>query len=140
MRRPFAAVGALALAALATWLVSCKSNSYTTQPTPSGELASTTLAAGAGAYPHTFHTLGTFRYKCTIHPSCTSLQGTVTVVSAGTPIASDVTAITFSGGSVGGPYGGGTCSSLSDPRDTVHVGETVTWTNASPLPHTVTSY
>jgi hypothetical protein len=135
MRRILALACAVALVSVTLWLVSCKSNSYTTQPV-TGELGSPQLAASSGAYAHTFNTVGTFRYKCMIHPTCTSLQGVVTVVGAGVGIKDDVQAITFSGGTV---YGG-TCSMLSNTADSVHVGETVTWTNASPLPHTVSSY
>jgi len=146
MRRPFALAYAFAFAALPLLLASCGggTKAYTTQPPiTGGELGSTALTPGTGNYAHTFNTAGTFRYKCTIHPTCTTLQGKVTVVAAATPIqpADDVSAITFSGGSAGDPYGAGaTCSALSNTADSVHVGDTVTWTNTSPLPHTVTSY
>jgi len=50
-----------------------------------------------------------------------------------------VLAISITGGSAGGPYSGPTCSALSNQADSVVVGDQVTWTNSSPLPHTVTS-
>ena len=106
------------------------------QPVP-GELNGSLPGTG-NQYVHAFSTAGTFNYKCTIHPSCGSLQGTIVVIALGGTIQNHVLAITQSGGS-SGPYGG-SCSSLSLQRDTVFVGEQVTWTNDSPLPHTVTSY
>jgi plastocyanin len=87
-------------------------------------------------YMHTFAKAGTFNYKCTIHPSCASLAGTIVVLAPGSPIQNRVLSISQSGGS-GGAYG--TCSSLSTQSDSVFVGDQVTWTNNSPLPHTVTS-
>jgi|SRR5215471_7290254 len=94
------------------------------------------LPASGGGYSHMFNTAGTFNYHCTIHPSCTGLAGTIVVVPAGTGIQNRVLAIAQSGGS-GGVYG--TCSTLSVSRDSVHVGDTVTWTNNSPVQHTVVS-
>ena len=116
--------------AVAVFLTSC--NDHKTNPVL-GELSGSVATAGS-QYAHTFNTVGAFRYKCTIHPSCTSLQGTIHVVSLATPTDNDVTAISFTGGSVT------TCSSLSVQTDSVHVGETITWTNNSPLPHNVTSF
>ena len=119
-------------------LSSCSdSNSPTTPSGGSGELSGN-LPTNGSQFAHTFAKTGSFNYKCTIHPSCTSLQGTIVVVDSGTVIQNKVLAITQSGGS-SGPYGT-TCSSLSLQRDTVLVGEQVTWTNTSPLPHTITSY
>ena len=89
-------------------------------------------------YLHTFANAGTFNYQCTIHPSCTSLQGTIVVVSASVPIRSRVLGISIDGGS-SGPYGS-TCSALSLKVDTVRVGDQVAWTNNSSLPHNVTSH
>jgi plastocyanin len=141
MRKSFAIAGVCVLASFALFLSSCKGGGYgTMQPAPTGgELGSAVLPASGGNYSHTFNTVGTFHYKCTIHPSCTTLQGTVYVVSAATPIlaANDVHAISFSGGSAG-MYS--VCSALSNQADSVHVGEAITWTNSSPLPHTVTSF
>ena len=94
------------------------------------------LAPTGGSYAHMFNTAGTFNYHCTIHPSCTGLAGTIVVVAAATGIQNRQLAISQSGGS-GGVYG--TCSALSVSRDTVHVGDTVTWTNNSPVQHTVVS-
>ena len=137
------AVGVWLSAAL---IASCKNNS--TSPTygnPGGggggggggalELNGN-LASGGGSYSHTFGTAGTFNYHCSIHPSCTSLAGKIVVVAPGTAIRNSTLAISQSGGS-GGPYA--TCSALSVSSDTVHVGDTVTWTNSSPFPHTVVS-
>jgi hypothetical protein len=130
MRKPSIAAIALGALFVAGILTSC--NDHKTNPTV-GELGGSVPGAGS-QYAHMFNTAGTFHYKCTIHPSCTSLQGTVFVVPVSTPIENDVAAISFTGGSVS------TCSSLSVQIDSVHVGETVTWTNNSPLPHTVTSF
>jgi len=113
-------------------------------------MAPTTSGGGGGAgelngslpttgsqYAHTFASAGVFNYKCTIHPTCASLAGTIVVLAPGGVIQNRVLAITQSGGS-SGPYGS-TCASLSLQRDSVFVGDQVTWTNNSPLPHTVTS-
>jgi len=131
----FALVVTLALAA-----ASCggKSSSYTTNPPPAGELSGSLPTTGA-QYAHTFTHTGAFSYFCTIHSGCGSLAGTVTVVSAATPTMNRVLAISITGGSAGGPYSGPTCSALSNQADSVVVGDQVTWTNSSPLPHTVTS-
>ena len=89
------------------------------------------LPASGGGYSHMFNTAGAFNYHCTLHPSCASLAGTIVVVAAGTAIQNRVLAISQNGGVY--------CSSLSVPRDTVQVGDTVTWTNNSALQHTVVS-
>jgi hypothetical protein len=119
-------------------LLSCSSNSSnpTTPGTGTGELNGS-LATTGSHFAHVFTKTGTFNYKCSIHPSCTSLAGTIVVVDSGTVIVNHVLAIQQTGGS-SGPYGS-SCSSLSLQRDTVLVGEQITWTNNSPLPHTVTS-
>ena len=126
---------ALGLACLA----SCsKSNStYPVTPNPVGtaELNGNMPSTG-NQYMHTFAKAGRFNYQCTIHPSCASLAGTIVVLAPGSPIQNRVLSISQSGGS-GGAYG--TCSSLSTQSDSVFVGDQVTWTNNSPLPHTVTS-
>jgi len=128
-------IAAVAVTALLTVGLLSSCHDKHTNPTVALELNGSLTALG-GAYAHTFNTAGSFHYHCTIHPSCTSLQGTVTVVSAATPIvpADHVTAIQFTGGSVS------SCSALTNQADSVQVGEVVTWTNNSPLPHTVTSF
>jgi len=137
MRKSVFAASAIAAVLLAGWLVSCKSG-YSTKPiTVTGELNSGTIVASGGAFPHTFNTLGSFRYKCLIHPTCAALQGKVVVVSAGALIPTSTLSLNYTGGSAGA-YA--VCSTLSQPDDTVHVGDTVTWTNNSPLPHTVSTY
>jgi len=135
MRKSVFAASAIAAVLIIGALVSCKSS---TKPvTVTGELNSGTIGASGGVFLHTFATLGSFRYKCVIHPSCTSLQGTIVVVSAGALIPTSTLSLNYTGGS-SGTYS--VCSSLSQPADTVHVGDTVTWTNNSPLPHTVSTY
>jgi hypothetical protein len=135
--------GALALCLLAAWLLSCSKNNPTspTNPNnpnnPGGSELNGSLASTGSQYAHTFANAGTFNYKCTIHPTCSSLAGTIVVIAPGGAIQNRVLSITQSGGS-SGPYGS-TCSSLSLQRDSVFVGDMVTWTNNSPLPHTVTS-
>ena len=142
MRRQITAALAVAAvvvtaALLAGGLVSCK-NSYGTNPQPvTGELNSGTIAGSGGAFGHMFSTAGSFRYKCNIHPSCVSLQGVIVVVSPSTLIPTKTLSLNYTGGS-SGTYA--VCSTLSQPTDSVHVGDTVTWTNNSPLPHTVSTY
>jgi len=128
---------------LAALLASCKSNSSSPGYGNTGggggggtlELNGN-LPASGNTYSHMFNTAGTFNYHCTIHPSCAGLAGAIVVVAAGTGIQNSTLAISQSGGS-SGTYA--TCSALSVSRDTVHVGDTVTWTNNSPVPHTVVS-
>jgi hypothetical protein len=126
---------ALALLLATVWLISCNKNPSSPAPPPA-ELSGS-LAPGA-SYLHTFTKAGTFNYRCSVHPSCGGLTGTIVVIAPGGTIRNHVLAITQSGGS-SDPYTGGTCSSVSLQRDTVFVGDTVSWTNNSPLPHTVTS-
>ena len=127
----------LALCLAAAWLLSCSKSSSTTPTNPGGVVElNGSLATTGSQYAHTFANAGTFNYKCTIHPSCTSLAGTVVVLAPGGAIQNRVLSITQSGGS-SGAYG--SCASLSLQRDSVFVGDQVTWTNNSPLPHTVTS-
>ena len=128
---------ALALGLAAVWLLSCSKKNPASPAPPTGVLNGS-LAAGGGTYAHTFTTAGSFNYHCSVHPGCGGLSGTIVVIPAGGTISNPVLAITQSGGS-SDPYTGGTCSSISLQRDTVFVGDTVTWTNNSPLPHTVTS-
>lgn len=134
------AVGVCLSAAL---LASCSKNSstspgYGTTGGGGGNNAlelNGSLTASGGSYAHMFNTAGTFNYHCTIHPTCTGLAGTIVVVAPGTGILNKTLAISQSGG--GGVYA--TCSALSVSRDTVQVGDTVTWTNNSPVQHTVVS-
>jgi hypothetical protein len=126
--------GVAAILLAAVGLSSCKGS---TKPMGgSGELNGT-LSAGGGQYAHTFTTAGSFNYHCTIHPGCAGLAGTIVVVPQGGVIQNRVLAITQSGGSSG--LYGSTCSALSLQRDSVFVGDQVTWTNSSPFEHTVTS-
>jgi plastocyanin len=136
----WAVVCGLALAALA--VVSCTKKTTPMSPAPinaplelNGSLSTT-----SSQYMHTFTTAGAFNYECTVHPSCASLMGTIVVVADSIPIATahHDQSITLDGGS-SGPYGS-TCSALSVQLDSVHVGEQVTWTNNSTLPHTVVSH
>ena len=127
----------------AAMIASCKSNSTSPGYGNTGGGGGTAalelngnLASGGGSYSHMFNTAGTFNYHCSIHPGCASLAGKVVVVAAGTGILNRALAISQSGGS-GGAYPA--CSALSVPNDTVHVGDTVTWTNNSPVQHTVVS-
>ena len=125
---------AFAVCLLAAWLVACNKKDNPVSPPPPGELNGS-LAGGGGTFSHTFASAGTFNYHCSIHPSCTSLAGSIVVVAPGTPIQNRVLSISQSGG--GGIYP--SCSTLSVSRDTVQVGDSVTWTNSSPYQHTVVS-
>jgi plastocyanin len=133
---------ALAVCLMTVWLAACTKSSSPTPPTGGGgapvELSGN-LAAGVGTYAHTFNAPGTFNYHCTIHPGCGGLAGTIVVVDPATAIQHRVLAISQSGGSAGVYGSPGTCSALSVSRDTVHTGDTVTWTNNSPLSHNVVS-
>lgn len=111
---------------------------YVTQQ--QGAELSGSLSTTGAQYQHTFASAGTFNYYCSVHPSCASLNGRIVVVAAGVSIENRVLALSLTGGSAGGPYGGATCSALSLAVDSVHVGDQVTWTNSSPLPHTVVSH
>jgi plastocyanin len=108
-----------------------------TKPGTTGGELNGSLPSTGSQYAHTFANAGTFNYKCTIHPTCASLAGTIVVLAPGGVIQNRVLGITQSGGS-SGPYGS-TCASFSLQLDSVLVGDKVTWTNNSPLPHTVTS-
>jgi hypothetical protein len=136
MSKPLLALLFVCALLLTAWLVSCKDSSPTYPGGTTGELGGS-LATGGGQYAHKFNTAGSFNYHCAIHPSCTSLAGKVVVVAAAGTIQNRVLGITQSGGT-SGPYGG-SCSALSLQLDSVHVGDTVTWTNNSPFAHTVTS-
>ena len=143
MSRSSAALSlALAAGLLTAWLASCKSND-TTSPGYGGGGGGATpelngnLPTTGSTYSHTFATAGSFGYHCSVHPSCALLMGTIVVVAPGTGIKDRILAISQDGGS-GGPYG--SCSALSVQRDTVYVGDTITWTNNSPVAHTVVSH
>ena len=125
------------LCLVASSLLSCSDSNPTTPPSGGSSELNGNLPTTGSHYSHTFAKTGSFNYKCSIHPSCASLAGTIVVVDSGTVITNKVLAITQTGGS-SGPYGS-SCSSLSLQRDTVLVGDQVTWTNNSPLPHTVVS-
>jgi hypothetical protein len=126
---------------VAAWFSSCSkssSTSYPTDPGAGGGELNGSLPSTGSQYAHTFANAGTFNYFCSIHPTCQSLVGTIVVIAPGGAIQNRVLGIAQSGGS-SGTYGS-TCASLSLQRDTVFVGDQVTWTNNSPLPHTVTSH
>lgn len=130
------ALSAVLLAASLVAVAGCNSKSNPTAPARGGELNGSLPNIGS-QYAHTFAAAGTFNYYCTIHPSCASLAGTIVVLAPGGVIQNRVLSISQSGGS-SGPYGS-TCAGLSLQRDSVFVGDQVTWTNNSALPHTVTS-
>lgn len=136
LKKHSALPGALAVCLLAASLHSCSKSNPTSPPPPAGELSGSLPNTG-NQYAHTFTKAGTFNYKCSIHPTCSSLTGKIVVLAPGAAIQNRVLAISQSGGS-SGPYGS-SCSSLSLQVDSVLVGDQITWTNNSPLPHTVTS-
>src|SRR5439155_2665101 len=72
--------GALAICLVAAVLLSCSKSNPTTPPTGGGELNGS-LASSGGQYAHTFANAGTFNYRCTIHPSCSSLAGKIVVLA-----------------------------------------------------------
>src|SRR5690348_6192795 len=82
----------------AALIVSCKSNSTSpgygnTGGGGGGALElNGSLSASGGVYSHQFNTAGTFNYKCTIHPGCASLMGTIVTVAPGTGILNKVLA------------------------------------------------
>ena len=133
-------LAATALCLVSACLLSCAKQSSPTNPVGGsgggGELNGS-LATTGSQYAHTFTKVGTFNYRCSVHPTCAGLTGTIVVLAAGGAIQNCVLSITQSGGS-SGTYGS-TCAGLSLQRDTVFVGNVVTWTNNSPFPHTVTS-
>src|SRR5947209_10391552 len=89
--------GALALCLVAAWIVSCsKSNptkSYPTNPGGGGGELNGSLASTGSQYAHTFANAGTFNYKCTIHPTCSSLAGAIVVLAPGGAIQNRVLSI-----------------------------------------------
>lgn len=132
----------LAVVVSGVLLVSCKGGggytTTTTRPPANGELSGN-LATTGSHYAHTFAAVGTYPYYCSLHPSCTGLAGTMVVVAGGTLIQHRLLEIAQTGGGVDA-YGYATCASLSVSADTVLVGDEVTWTNNSPVPHNVTSH
>ena len=130
------AIPALLLAFSLVAVVGCNGKSNPAAPKGGGELNGNLPSTGS-QYAHTFASAGAFNYYCAIHPSCASLAGTIVVLAPGGVIQNRVLSISQAGGS-SGPYGA-TCAGLSLQRDSVFVGDQVTWTNNSPLPHTVTS-
>ena len=116
----------LVLAPLAI-LTSCYGSS---NPGSGSVLDSGTLGTG-GRYAKKFDQAGSFPYHCAVHPGCAGLKGRVVVVDA---------SVTLGGSTLGISQGdGGSCFTLSAALDSVHVGETVTWTNNSVANHTITS-
>jgi plastocyanin len=89
--------------------------------------------SGGSMFSHAFGTAGIYTYKCTIHPTCGGLMGTMTVVPAEVTIQPGNHSLSISIGTGGG------CYLLSPQVDSVHVGELVTWNNNTAVPHTVTS-
>jgi len=75
----------LGLSLVAAWLFSCSKKDNPATPGASGELNGSLPSTGS-QYAHTFNSAGTFNYKCTIHPSCASLAGTIVVLSPGSVI------------------------------------------------------
>lgn len=121
----------LALAALAAvQLAGCNSTTN-----PGGGSSNTFDSGGFTTTPfsHAFATEGVYTYKCTIHPTCGGLMGTMTVVPAEVTIQPGNHSLAISIGT------GGSCYLLSPQVDSVHVGELVTWSNNTSVPHTVTS-
>src|SRR5262245_3133274 len=124
MKAGFRILAAVALVlSFAAIMQSCSSHSdKQTSPPAAKELDSGNIAGNGGMYAHTFTHLGTFNYKCTIHPAMT---GTVTVDS---------------GSPAGLAIGISLANGFNPASPTVGVGSTVTWTNNdASTPHTVTS-
>jgi len=115
---------AVALAIAASLVIAaCSNKSNPTAPGGGGgglELNSGNIAAG-GMFQHAFVNAGTYNYHCTIHAPMT---GSVVVDNAA---PSSVVAVSI------------TSSSAPFPAATVKPGGTVTWTNNTGVPHTVTS-
>lgn len=114
----------LGVIAAATLIAACSNNNNSggiLNP-PAKELDSGNIGTNGGTYAHTFHTIGTYNYKCTIHPSMTGQV--ICVVGAQTTVGVQI-----------GPN-----LSFSPSTVSVDTGGTVTWTNVSPTtPHTVTT-
>jgi plastocyanin len=110
------------VAALAAAAAGCgKDENKTTGPPPvTKELNSATLSQNQ-VYEHTFATIGTFTYHCTVH---SFMHGTVVVDDA--TAAGDKT-VDIQG------------NAYSPASVTVHSGNKVTWTNKDVAAHTVTS-
>jgi plastocyanin len=87
------------------------------------EMDSGTISGSGGTYQHTFATAGTFAYHCSIHPPMT---GAVVVDTLSATPLTDAVAM---------PVG----TTNPFPAAHVRVNGTVTWTNNTGTPHTVTS-
>jgi plastocyanin len=110
--------------AAATLMAACSNNDNNggVLTPPAKELDSGNINANGGIYAHAFHTIGTYNYKCTIHPSMTGQV--ICVVGAPATVAVTI-----------GPN-----LSFNPSTVSVDTGGTVTWTNtSSTTPHTVTS-
>ncbi len=124
------------LTALALMLIgivvgcSSKNNSNPTGPSGGGgmggggpEFVSGDMQAGA-SFTHVFKTAKVIPYYCKYHggPGGVGMAGVITVVTGGTPKSLDLNITGF-----------------TLPTVTVHVMDTVTWTNNTQLLHTVQS-
>ena len=122
MKKIWGLAAVVLVVAIAAVPACSKKDDKTTNPPPAKELNSAALGMSA-TYVHTFNSVGTFPYHCTIHPSMTA---TVTVTSGGptTPLAIGITLAT----------------GFNPASPTVGVGTVVTWTNNDATnSHTVTS-
>lgn len=116
-------IGVLVAGVIAgAFALSCGGKSSSPTSPAALELNSGNIANG-GFYSHTFNTAGTFNYHCTIH---TNMTGTITVVA--------------SGGNAPAAAGMNGTTSFSNGTQTINVGSSITWTNASGITHTVTSF
>ena len=105
-------------------LIGCSSDSPTGSSSGGGtkEFASPTLNP-SDSYQHTFMTAKTMNYFCSFHGTATTgMHATITVTAGGTPhlVQSNITGLTL--------------ETLS-----IHVGDTVRWTNQSTMAHNVQS-
>ena len=85
MKKIWSLAAVVLVVAIAAVPACSKKDDKTTSPPPAKELNSAALATNA-TYVHTFNTVGTFPYHCSIHPSMTA---SVIVTSGGptTPLA-----------------------------------------------------
>ncbi|HVP39419.1 MAG TPA: hypothetical protein VMS93_09585 [Candidatus Saccharimonadales bacterium] len=126
-------LGPPVLVLLALSLNSCgSSSSGNNTPPGTDQLASAVLNQG-DSYHYTFKFAGTDNYYCSIHTTCLGLRGTVVVVPATVTLQPATHQLAIA------QQAGGSCYTLTVPLDSVHVGETVAWTNSSPAQHTVTT-
>jgi plastocyanin len=94
------------------------------------ELDSALIAFNGGTFAHTFLTVGTFKYHCTVQGH--TMIGSVIVQAASTGSQDHAVSI------VPGAKTLGAAAFNPDPV-TVGIGENVTWTNNDSTDHTVTS-